>query len=111
MIASIIIAIFLYVLTIQKVSMFGVLKAQGISSAFLARSVVAQTFILSVIGVLIGFGLTAITGVALPAAVPISIDYVTLVFYALIFVAVAILGGLVSVRTIVKIDPLKAIGG
>lgn len=110
-IASIIIAIFLYVLTIQKVSMFGVLKAQGISSAFLARSVVAQTFILSVIGVLIGFGLTAITGVALPAAVPISIDYVTLVFYALIFVAVAILGGLVSVRTIVKIDPLKAIGG
>lgn len=110
-IVSIIIAIFLYVLTIQKVSMFGVMKAQGISSGFLARSVVAQTFILAFIGVVIGFGLTAITGAALPAAVPISIDYITLVFYAILFIIVAIIGAFVSVRTIVKIDPLKAIGG
>lgn len=49
-ISSIIVAIFLYVLTVQKISMFGVMKAQGISSNYLSWSVVAQTFILSFIG-------------------------------------------------------------
>src|SRR5690625_1889202 len=37
-ISAVILAIFLYVLTIQKVSIYGVMKAQGISSRYIARS-------------------------------------------------------------------------
>src|SRR5699024_4661629 len=68
-ISAVIVAIFLYVLTVQKISMFGIMKAQGISSGYLARSVVAQTFLLAASGVVIGFMLTIITGVFLPSAV------------------------------------------
>lgn len=110
-ISAIIVAIFLYVLTVQKMSMFGVLKAQGISSRYLANSVIAQTFLISFIGVVIGFGLTLLTGAFLPSAVPVSFDMVTMMIYGLIFVVVAIMGAVFSVRTIVKIDPLQAIGG
>ena len=110
-ISAIIVAIFLYVLTVQKMSMFGVLKAQGISSRYLANSVIAQTFLISFIGVVIGFGLTLLTGAFLPSAVPVSFDMVTMIIYGLIFVVVAIMGAVFSVRTIVKIDPLQAIGG
>ncbi|MCJ1909493.1 ABC transporter permease [Planococcus ruber] len=110
-ISSVIVAIFLYVLTVQKISMFGVMKAQGIPSGYLARSVVAQTFILAAIGVAIGLILTLVTGAFLPAAVPVAFAIPTMLIYGVILVAVAIIGAVFSVLTIVKIDPLKAIGG
>lgn len=110
-ISAVIVAIFLYVLTVQKISMFGIMKAQGISNAYLSRSVIAQTFILAAVGVLIGFGLTILTGAFLPNAVPVSFDIPIMLLYGVVLVAVAILGAVFSVLTIVKIDPLKAIGG
>ncbi|MCZ8538316.1 ABC transporter permease [Paenisporosarcina quisquiliarum] len=110
-ISSVIVAIFLYVLTVQKISLFGVMKAQGISNGYLSRSVIAQTFILAAVGVAVGFGLTLLTGAFLPAAVPVSFDIPTMLLYGLVLIVVAILGAVFSVLTIVKIDPLKAIGG
>lgn len=110
-ISSIIVAIFLYVLTVQKIGIFGVMKAQGISSSYLSWSVVAQTFILALIGTALGFVLTLISGAFLPAAVPVSFDLTLMAFYGLILMAVATAGAVFSVLTIVRIDPLKAIGG
>ena len=110
-VSAVILAIFLYVLTIQKISIFGVMKAQGISNRYLSNSVVAQTFLLALAGVIIGFGLTLLTGLFLPAAVPVAFNYTDMLIYAAILVVVSVLGALFSVKTIVKIDPLKAIGG
>lgn len=110
-ISALVLAIFLYVLTIQKVSIFGVMKAQGISGKYLARSVIAQTFLLSIAGVIIGFILTIITGLFLPEAVPVDFNYLDLIIYGVVLIFVSILGALFSVQTIVKVDPLKAIGG
>ena len=110
-ISAVIVSIFLYVLTVQKISMFGVMKAQGISNLYLSQSVIAQTFILSAIGIIIGFILTVITGSFLPSAVPVAFDYGTMMIYGAILILVAILGAVFSVSTIVKVDPLKAIGG
>ena len=110
-ISAAIVAIFLYVLTVQKISMFGLMKAQGISSAYLARSVIAQTFILALIGVVAAFGLSLLAGTFLPAAVPIMFDIPTMIIYGLVLIVVAILGAVISVWTIIRIDPLEAIGG
>lgn len=110
-ISAVIVAIFLYVLTVQKMSMFGIMKAQGISNNYLSRSVVAQTFILAAIGVIVGFGLTIVTGLFLPSAVPVAFDYLTMLIYGIILIVVAILGAVFSVLTIIRIDPLEAIGG
>jgi putative ABC transport system permease protein len=110
-ISAVIVAIFLYVLTVQKISMFGVMKAQGISNNYLSRSVIAQTFLLAAIGVAVGLVLTLITGAFLPSAVPVAFDLVTMLIYGFVLVVVAIMGAVFSVLTIVRIDPLKAIGG
>ncbi|OQO87714.1 ABC transporter permease [Enterococcus casseliflavus] len=109
-IAAIVIGIFIYVLTMQKSEIFGVMKAQGISSRYIAFSVIAQTFLLATSGVLIGGLATIGTALVLPAAVPFQIN---LLFFASIsgmMILIAMLGAFFSVRTIVKIDPLKAIG-
>ena len=110
-VSAVILAIFLYVLTIQKISIFGVMKAQGISNRYLSNSVVAQTFLLALAGVIVGFGLTVLTGLFLPAAVPVAFNYFDMLIYGAILVVVSVLGALFSVQTIVKIDPLRAIGG
>lgn len=110
-ISAFILAIFLYVLTIQKISIFGVMKAEGISSKYLANSVISQTLILSVMGVVLGFAFTVITGLFLPPAVPVAFNYLDMFIYSIVLIVVAVLGALFSVRTITKIDPLEAIGG
>jgi len=109
-IAAVVIGIFIYVLTLQKTSMFGVMKAQGISSGYIAKSVVAQTFLLSTIGVGIGLILTLITSLVLPTAVPYSTNGLFIAGITALLIIIAVLGALFSVRTVVKIDPLKAIG-
>ncbi|HCI1067052.1 TPA: ABC transporter permease [Enterococcus faecium] len=109
-IAAIVIGIFIYVLTMQKINIFGVMKAQGITGGFIARSVVAQTFILSFVGILLGLLGKVGTSLVLPDAVPFQSNWLFFGVISLLMLVVAVLGALFSVRTIVKIDPLKAIG-
>lgn len=109
-IAAIVIGIFIYVLTMQKSEIFGVMKAQGISSRYIAISVIAQTFLLATSGVLIGGLATIGTALVLPAAVPFQINLLFFASISVMMILIAMLGAFFSVRTIVKIDPLKAIG-
>lgn len=109
-IVAFVLGIFIYVLTIQKVSMFGVMKAQGISNRYIAASVLNQTLILIFIGAAVGMILTLISGYFLSDFVPFAINIVFYVSITALFVIFSILGGLFSVNTVVKIDPLKAIG-
>lgn len=109
-IAAVVIGIFIYVLTLQKSSMFGVMKAQGISSGYIAKSVVAQTFLLAVFGIGIGLLLTIGTSLVLPATVPFTANWFFIEGITVLMIGVAVLGALFSVRTVVKIDPLEAIG-
>lgn len=109
-IAAVVIGIFVYVLTLQKSSLFGVMKAQGISTRYISKSVVIQTFILAAAGVFIGLTLTIISGLVLPAAVPYSNNFLFFGAITALLIVVAVLGGLFSVRTVVSIDPLDAIG-
>ncbi|MFC4770521.1 ABC transporter permease [Enterococcus hermanniensis] len=109
-IAAIVIGIFIYVLTMQKSEIFGVMKAQGISSRYIAISVIAQTFLLATVGVVIGLVATVGTAFVLPDAVPFQVNSLFFIAISLLMIAVALIGAFFSVRTIVKIDPLKAIG-
>lgn len=108
-ISATVVGIFLYVMTLQKTHLFGVLKAQGFTNGYLAKMVIAQTFILASVGALIGLGLTMLTGVFLPKAVPVKFDAITLVIFAIVLIGVSLLGSVFSVLSIRKIDPLKAI--
>lgn len=109
-ISAIVIGIFIYVLTLQKVSTFGVMKAQGISNRYIIYSVVAQTFLLSAVGVLTGLLLTYLTSLVLPPQVPYLNNWAFYGVLTMLMIVVATLGGLFSARTITKIDPLDAIG-
>lgn len=110
-IVAFVLGIFIYVLTIQKTSMFGVMKAQGISNGYIGGSVIVQTFILVAIGIFIGLILTILTGIFLGEVVPFAINYLFYIVITFAFFLFALFGALFSVKAVLKIDPLKAIGG
>ncbi|HCU6957128.1 TPA: ABC transporter permease [Staphylococcus aureus] len=109
-ISATVIGIFLYVMTLQKTSLFGILKAQGFTNGYLANVVISQTLILALFGTAFGLLLTGVTGAFLPDAVPVKFDVLTLLVFAIVLMIVSVLGSLFSILTISKIDPLKAIG-
>ncbi|HDI6543348.1 TPA: FtsX-like permease family protein [Staphylococcus aureus] len=109
-ISATVIGIFLYVMTLQKTSLFGILKAQGFTNGYLANVVISQTLILALFGTAFGLLLTGVTGAFLLDAVPVKFDVLTLLVFAIVLMIVSVLGSLFSILTIRKIDPLKAIG-
>lgn len=110
MIVAFVLGIFIYVLTVQKINMFGVMKAQGISNKFIVSSVIWQTLILVTFGMLMGLTLTIISGIFLAGIVPFATNILFYVGISAGFILFSIIGGLFSVNTVTKIDPLKAIG-
>lgn len=110
-IVAAVIGIFMYVITLQKTTIFGVMKAQGIRNSFIAKSLIAQSFFVGIIGVGLALLLAFLTSLILPSAMPFAIDWAQWLLYSLILIGVAVLGGLFSIRTIAKVDPITAIGG
>lgn len=110
-IAAGIVGIFIYVLTLQKKSLFGVLKAQGVSTATISSSIVVQSVFLSLVGTVLAFGVTLLLSQFFPSAMPFHADLVTWLFSGVLLVVVATIGGLFSLPMIRKIDPVVAIGG
>lgn len=94
----------------QKTQQFGVMKAIGASNGFIGKAIVAQVAILSVLGIVIGIVFTYLTAKILPEGMPFDLEPTLIITYAIVLLIIALLSSIVSVRQIVKIDPLTALG-
>jgi putative ABC transport system permease protein len=110
-ISLIVIAVFLYILTMQKLPNYAVLRAQGIPSRVLVGATISQSLILVVAGLIIGTALTALTAVAMPAAVPMAFDVPQLTAVAAGLVLMGLIGSLIPVGAVLRVDPVSVIGG
>ncbi|KGE17147.1 ABC transporter permease [Paenibacillus wynnii] len=109
-IAAFVLAVFFYVITIQKTSQFGILKAMGTKMSYLAWSVVGQVMILSVASLCISLLLTFGMNMSLPDSMPFQLDTSTIILTSCLFIGMSLLGSLISVARVAKIDALEAIG-
>ncbi|URW70905.1 ABC transporter permease [Lactobacillus kefiranofaciens subsp. kefirgranum] len=109
-ISLIVIAVFLYILTMQKMHNFAVMRAQGIPSKTLISATISQSIILVVIGVIIGLILMWLTALLLPDAVPVKFTPLIALGGTVGMLLMGIIGSLIPIRSILKVDPAKAIG-
>ncbi|AIQ58508.1 ABC transporter permease [Paenibacillus borealis] len=109
-IAAVVLAVFFYVITIQKTSQFGILKAMGTKMSYLAWSVVGQVLILSVASLALSLLLTFGMNMGLPDTMPFQLDGQTMILTSLLFIGMSLLGSLISVARVAKVDALEAIG-
>lgn len=109
-VAAFVMAVFFYVLTLQKTPQFGLLKAIGASTRTLAGSLIAQMLLLTVLAVAVAALVTLWAVALLPAGLPFALTLPTLLGASGLLIVVAALSSLLSLRSIARVDPLIAIG-
>ncbi|WP_291431437.1 ABC transporter permease [Deinococcus sp.] len=109
-VAAFVLAVFFYVLTLQKTPQFGLLKAIGASTRTLAGSLLAQMMILSVLAVTVAALVTLGAAALLPSGLPFALTAPTVLGASALLIAVAALSSLLSLGSIARVDPLIAIG-
>ena len=95
----------------KKTQQLGVLKAIGTKNSYLANSLVVQALFLSVVAMIISIVLVQGLEQILPAGMPFLLTTPMIVQYAAIFIVISILGTLISLYQVLKVDALEAIGG
>ncbi|MEC0168389.1 FtsX-like permease family protein [compost metagenome] len=109
-ISAFVLGVFFYVFTMQKTNQFGIMKAIGAKNGFLGKAVVSQVFVLSLSSIIAGIILTYGTAAIMPKGMPFMLEPKLVFTYSIVLLVISLLSSLVSVRTISKIDPLKALG-
>ena len=101
---------FFQIQTMQKVAQIGMLKAIGSTNRTVAGAALLQIIAVTVIGVTLGTLGTLALAMSLPAGIPILFTGSSVIGAIAALLLIGPLGGLVSVRMALKIDPLTAIG-
>ncbi|MHB1213058.1 MAG: FtsX-like permease family protein, partial [Candidatus Nanopelagicales bacterium] len=90
---------------------FAALTALGASTGRLGRGVIRQAAIASVLAVGLGARLARLFGLFIPPEVPTLFRTDTLVTVSVFTLVAGVVGALLSLRRIARIDPATAIGG
>ena len=102
-------AVFLYILTMQKMPNYAVLRAQGIPSKTLIGATLSQSLILVILGTVLAYILMLITVSVMPATVPINFAPWIMISTFAGMILMGIIGGLIPIKSILKVDPSKAV--
>ena len=110
-ICALVIGAFFTVWTIQRGHDIAVLRAMGASSRYLLRDSLAQAAILlvgfTILGVVAGVAL----GAAMPDTMPFDLEVGPIAVATALTIGLGLLGAAVAVLRIIRIDPLRALGG
>jgi putative ABC transport system permease protein len=101
---------FFQIQTLQKVAQIGMLKAIGSSNRTVALGALLQIVMVTVTGVFIGSLGTFLLAMGMPGNVPILFTGNAVFTAIAALLLIGPIGGLVSIRMALKIDPLTAIG-
>jgi putative ABC transport system permease protein len=101
---------FFQILTLQKVAQIGMLKAIGASNFVVGTAAIVQIIAVTVIGVGLGAALSLALSLGFPPTVPIIFSPQAVMTAVLSLLLIGPIGGLVSVRYSLKVEPLTALG-
>lgn len=101
---------FFQIQVLQKVAQIGVLKAIGAPNVVVALASVLQILLVTAVGVAIGGVMTFLFSLSFPPTVPIVFNGQNTVLAIITLLVIGPVGGLVSIRYAVRIEPLKALG-
>jgi putative ABC transport system permease protein len=113
LIGGLVIGVFFYVLTLQKIGQIGMLKAVGASSLFVFRQVLSQVVAISIVGVSAAIPLAWATNSLIQRGrnpVPIAFTPGTFITTSVLLVLMATVGAAFSGRQVAKVDPIIALG-
>lgn len=108
-VTSTVVGMFFYIVTAQGRNEYGLLKALGMKTKDLYKLVFTKIATVMGVALVAAVGLITLTNLFLPSTVPFRFSLVYILSVSSIFILVALLGSLVSIRVVSKIDPINAI--
>ncbi|MEM7331547.1 MAG: ABC transporter permease [Chloroflexota bacterium] len=110
LIVLLIIGGFFQIQALQKVSQIGMLKAIGAPNRLISLSLLTQVILTTVLGLVIGGGTIYAMSFVMPASVPVVFDGQKIVIAVISLLLIGPVSGIVAIRTLLKVEPLKALG-
>lgn len=101
---------FFQIQILQKIPQIGVLKAIGVANRSVAWAVIWQIILVTAFGVTLGGLATLGLAAGIPDSVPVQFAGTTVALAIIALLAIGPIGGLVSVRLAVRVEPLIALG-
>lgn len=110
-VAGLVVALFFALLTLERVGLFGMLKAVGTSSRSIAAGLSLQSVLIALGAFLVGGAITLGLAALIPDAIPLDLEIRRATITIVGLIATALIGSALSFRRVVRIDPATAVGG
>lgn len=110
LIGAMVIGVFFHVITLQKVSLLGILKAIGAPGSYLVFQGLLQVLIVCVIGSLLAVGLALLTEATVLSSdtIPINFTNGAMTTTSVSVVIAGTIGSLLAARQVASVDPIIA---
>jgi putative ABC transport system permease protein len=108
-ISGMLFTIFFYMMNVQKIGLYGILKAIGVKTSTLFKMMWTQMVFITVIALGLSVALSRIFNMIAPEGMPFSLTTTTTVQLSLVFLIIGFIGATLSGLQIKKIEPLQAI--
>ncbi|MFJ7734601.1 ABC transporter permease [Lysinibacillus sp. NPDC097231] len=108
-ISGMLFAIFFYMMNVQKIALYGILKAIGLKTSKLFNMIWTQMVIITVISLVLSVTLSQAFNIIAPKGMPFSLTMETTTQLSIVFLIIGFIGATLSGLQIKKIEPLQAI--
>ncbi|HEY6533322.1 MAG TPA: ABC transporter permease [Acidimicrobiales bacterium] len=109
-VAGLVVALFFALLTLERIGLYGMLKAIGGSTGQIFAGVLLQAVVVAIVSFVLGGVVTVLLSRALPSEVPVSLLPSRAVQTVVGLVLMSALGAAISLRRVVRVDPASSIG-
>ena len=108
-ISGLLFAIFFYMMNVQKMGLYGILKAIGVKTSTLFKMMWTQMFFITIIALAVSIAISQSFNLIAPEGMPFSLTAATTVQLSIVFLIIGFIGATLSGIQIKKIEPLQAI--
>jgi putative ABC transport system permease protein len=111
-IALVVVALFFALITVERTSLYGVLKAIGARSGTIFLGLVAQAVTVTLVAAVAAGALVLVLDLLIPpGSIPLTISAGRIVISIVLMLIAAIAGSAFSLRRVLRVDPASALGG
>jgi putative ABC transport system permease protein len=108
-ISGMLFGIFFYMMNVQKMGLYGILKAIGVKTSTLFKMMWTQMIFITVCALAISITLSQVFNMIAPEGMPFSLTLETSLQLSIVFLMVGFIGATISGIQIKKVEPLQAI--
>ena len=108
-ISGMLFAIFFYMMNVQKIGLYGILKAIGVKTSALFKMMWTQMVFITVIALTLSVALSQVFNMIAPEGMPFHLTTETTVQLSIVFLIIGFIGATLSGIQIKKVEPLQAI--